>query len=199
MKRAFFFLFFLSLSRNSFSEDVRGDTFSRSGDYILYSERCRCVRSPECYHKLSSDPLSVFLSGPSSTFWRQDLMDLLRFEALVLLDPTLAFKKNNRFFQVTWEHDHIDKSDVILVWLPEEESLNSAFHSLETLFELGRFVEMRDKILVLGIHPNYPQREELELQVKKLRRDVPIVDSLEGVVGSLKELADHKGKRRTNS
>jgi hypothetical protein len=109
-----------------------------------------------------------------------------------LLDPTYS---NNdpwkRIDHIKWEHEHIEKADVLLVWLPANEGTKLHTLSFTTLFELGRFAQMKNKNLVMGIHPDYYKRNEVVLQLSILRPEVEIVSSLDELAGKLNSVVEN--------
>lgn len=166
--------------------------------YLTGSEREEGISSglsylstPEIYDSSSNDRLSVFLAGSASFPWRIEFEKKLNDHELTLIDPT--YKKNDpwtRIDHIRWEHEHIDKADVLLAWLPANEETKLHTLSLTTLFELGRFAQMKEKKIVMGIHPEYYKRNEVMLQLSILRPEVEIVSSLDELAVELNKIAE---------
>jgi hypothetical protein len=73
--------------------------------------------------------------------------------------------------QITWEFNHLKEADAILFWF-QYETLQPI-----VLFELGRW-SYTDKPLFIGVHPDYPRKYDVEVQMKLARPLTPIYDSL---------------------
>jgi hypothetical protein len=89
---------------------------------------------------------------------------------LVVLNP-LCEVVPDPLAQITWEYTRLNMADIIAFWFPQESICPI------TLFELGAHLSGNKKILV-GIHPNYPRRFDVETQVI-LAGTAPVVYSLE--------------------
>jgi hypothetical protein len=89
--------------------------------------------------------------------------------------------------QIAWEHHHLRLVDAILFWFPRETLCPIA------LYELGAW-SMTSKPLFLGVHPDYPRRQDIEVQTQLARPDVLVVYSLvdlaDQVRGWLRQEAD---------
>lgn len=59
--------------------------------------------------------------------------------------------------QIIWEHDHLARSETILFWFPKETLCPI------TLLEFGKFL-VSDKRLVVGCHPQYQRRLDVQVQ-----------------------------------
>lgn len=105
--------------------------------------------------------------------WMEDDPD--RYKALLLNprrknfpieDPTAAEK------QIKWEHDMLRKADAILFWFPKETICPIV------LYELGAW-SMRDKPIFVGVHPEYSRKQDVEIQTRLARPEVPVTYSLD--------------------
>lgn len=141
----------------------------------------RYIECPEIYE--NNDGTSVFLAGGITNCpdWQQEIVTLLEASNFVILNPRRKhFPKddnNAALNQIKWEFEHFRKSDIILFWFPKE-TINPI-----VLYELGAW-SMTSKKLVVGVHPEYVRRVDVEIQTKLARPDVTIVYSL-------KELKDN--------
>ncbi|MBB64659.1 MAG: hypothetical protein CMO81_06300 [Waddliaceae bacterium] len=143
---------------------------------------CERVQSPQLLQSCNKKGLSIFLAGTVSNSWRNTLMDSFQEDPAIFLIPINDWAhENDRSFRVTWEQQHIDEADLIVLWLAPPQANNPRTLSLTTLFELGRIIEMKDKPVIIGIHPNYPLRRELEIQLACLGRRHCLVDSVEEI------------------
>jgi hypothetical protein len=87
--------------------------------------------------------------------------------------------------QIAWEHTHLKKADVISFWFSKESI------SPITLYELGTWSMSKKRILV-GEEPGYPRIKDVKIQLRLVRPDVRVVDTLaalsEQIKGTLRSL-----------
>ena len=120
---------------------------------------------------------AVFLAGgiTGCPDWQREAVGLLRGEAVVVLNPRrAAFPINDPEAgpgQIEWEHRHLRLADAVLFWFPRETLCPIA------LYELGAW-SMTRKPLFVGVHPDYPRRQDVELQTGLARPDVAVVYSV---------------------
>jgi hypothetical protein len=77
--------------------------------------------------------------------------------------------------QITWEYEHLRRTDVILMWFCAETIQPIA------LYELGAHAA-RGTRLAVGAHPGYPRRLDVLEQLRLARPDVTVHDSLQATV-----------------
>ena len=148
----------------------------------------RYIESPDgCL--IAETDTSIFLAGGITDCpdWQAELAAMLRDTDLVLFnprrndfpihDPTAAEK------QITWEHDRLRQATAVSFWFPAETLCPIV------LYELGAW-SMTSKPIFIGIHPNYKRRQDVEIQTRLIRPDVPIVYSIADLAAALKGL-DH--------
>jgi len=71
--------------------------------------------------------------------------------------------------QITWEFLHLANSDAILFWFAKETIQPIV------LFELGRWsVSALNTPIFVGVHPEYPRRQDVEIQMKLAKPKLPI-------------------------
>lgn len=134
-----------------------------------------------------SEKASVFLAGSAAYPWREHFKGMMATDQVVFLDPMNPDADEIcREHTLKWEIEHINKADVLLVWVPKGEEASVKTLSLTTLFEVGRFVEMKNKPLVVGVEKGHYLRDELIGQLKFLRPDVIVVDSLDALATHLR-------------
>lgn len=92
------------------------------------------------------------------------------------IDDSSAARK-----QIEWEHDQLRLVSTILFWFPRETLCPI------TLYELGAW-SMTDKRMVVGVHPNYKRRQDVEIQTRLARPDIHMVYSLPDLVNDLVRL-----------
>lgn len=87
--------------------------------------------------------------------------------------------------QIIWEHQHLAQSEIIMFWFPKETLCPI------TLFELGKFL-VSDKEIIIGTHPEYQRRFDVQVQAQLVRKNIFIHDDLEEMVWSI--IHDHGRK-----
>jgi hypothetical protein len=140
------------------------------------------VEAPDTYR--SEEP-SVFLAGgiTGCPDWQSRMVDMLEDTSLVLYtprredfpieDPGAAEE------QIRWEHEYLREADAISFWFPKDSVCPIA------LYEIGAW-SMTDKPLFVGTHPEYPRKQDVEIQTGLARPDLDVAYSLEDVVDEVK-------------
>lgn len=123
------------------------------------------IKNPDVV--LYEEKSTVFLAGGCLVPWRDEFKKLLNGLPIVLLDPI-----GNEPGRPYWEHSNIDKADILLIWFPHIGDCRGS------LVELGRFLEMKNKPLFVGIDPQSPLYKEVIIQLK-VRPEVKIATSIE--------------------
>lgn len=136
------------------------------------------------------DGIGIFMGGGISGCpdWQKEmrllLSDSLVTKNEVLLNPRRAnFPMNDPNAsdeQIRWEYNNIKRADIVFFWFPCETLCPI------TLFELGIFCHSKRKVLV-GCHPNYKRRIDIEIQMSLYRPDVKVVYSLVDLAEAVKE------------
>ncbi|MBI5274645.1 MAG: hypothetical protein HY860_06315 [Chlamydiales bacterium] len=132
------------------------------------------------YQKQPNDPPALFLAGSASDPWREKLIQSLNVSSYVYLDPT-EVQDHHSLKKIRWEHRHIELASAFVVWIPKGQKSNPKTLSLNTLFDCGRFIEMKNKPLIVGIEQGYVMRDALVKELRQLRPDIIITDSLEAL------------------
>jgi hypothetical protein len=131
--------------------------------------------------------LKVFLAGgiTGTPDWQTEIMNTLKImpDNLVLFNPR---RKNFPIHdssaaetQIRWEFNKLREAHLISFWFPKE-TLNPI-----VLFELGAH-STTDKPLVVGVHPQYARKQDVEIQMSLVRPHLKIVYSLDEVVEGIK-------------
>ncbi len=129
---------------------------------------------------------SVFLAGgiTGCPDWQQELVALLDNSDLILFNPRRADfpidDPSAALEQITWEHNYLRTADAVSFWFAKD-TLQPI-----TLYELGSW-SMSDKPIFIGVHPEYPRRQDVEIQTKLIRPEVEIVYSLKKLAQQLLE------------
>ena len=97
---------------------------------------------------------------------------------------TFGDSETDDWTQIRWEFRHLAKSNMIMFWFPEETLCPIV------LFELGKFIMVPDKELFVGVHPNYPRKRDVYIQLELERPDIIISDNLEHMVDDIIESVD---------
>lgn len=134
-----------------------------------------------------SHRLGLFLAGGivSCPPWQNDVIKGLKnFDINVfnprrknfpIHDPSASFE------QIKWEFDMLRAADMISFWF-SKETLGPI-----VLFELGAHL-MTNKPIVIGIDPKYERKQDIEIQTKLIRSDIPIVYSIEDLINSISNM-----------
>ena len=121
---------------------------------------------------------TLFLAGgiTGCPDWQQEMVTMLSQTNLTLLNPRRAdfpiHDPDAALEQITWEHTHLRRAYAILFWFPCETLCPIV------LYELGAWSKT-NKPLLVGVHPDYKRRQDVEIQTKLERPDVKIVYSLQ--------------------
>ena len=142
----------------------------------------RIFQAPEPY-QIQSDEISIFLAGGISgcPHWQKHVSEQLVDTDLVLLNPrrdNFTTDRKEIGYQIAWEHEALRAATKILFWFPCDTICPIV------LYELGAW-SMTDKPLILGIHPSYERRLDVEIQTALVRPDVEIHYSLKSLIAPL--------------
>lgn len=142
------------------------------------------IESPEIYKNFDSKK-SIFLAGGITNCpdWQLEMVERLKNHDIILLNPRrkkfpinvpTASKE-----QIQWEFEHMRRADTILFWFPKESICPIA------LYELGAWC-MTDKLLWIGVHPNYERKVDIEEQTKLARPEIIIAYDLKDLADQVK-------------
>lgn len=139
------------------------------------------IEAPNIYH---GSKKSLFLAGgiTGCPNWQADIVKMLEKTSLVLLNPRREdfpiHDPTTTASQIRWEYDHLRTASAIIFWFPCETLCPI------TLYELGAW-SMTDKPIIVGIHPKYQRRRDIEIQIAFARPDIMIVYSLQELAGQV--------------
>lgn len=128
----------------------------------------------------------IFLAGgiTGCPDWQGEMVELLSSTKLTLLNPRRQNfpigDPNAALEQITWEHEALRAAARILFWFPRETICPIV------LYELGAW-SMSYKPIYVGMHPDYPRRQDVEIQTKLAKPEVEIVYSLEELASQVIE------------
>lgn len=147
----------------------------------------RYIEALEEYHP-QPDDISVFAGGGISgcTDWQKEFGQLLDDTQLIFLNPRREnFPMNDPTAaeeQIRWEFRHLPKATIAAFWFAPETLCPI------TLFELGTFMNTNHP-LVVGIHPDYKRKIDVEVQVGLYRPGTPIVYSVKDMAQAVIDLS----------
>ncbi len=146
----------------------------------------RLVKCPEIYYPKPKE-VSIFLAGGISNCpdWQTQLSSMLNDTDLVLVNPRRDnFPINDPKAaegQIKWEHSHLRRVKHISFWFPKDTLCPI------TLYECGYWLG-QDKSIVIGVHPEYKRKIDVEIQTKLVRPSIEIVYSLKDLSEQLRNI-----------
>jgi hypothetical protein len=129
---------------------------------------------------------SVFLAGTitgAKLDWQKQITESLKEFDIIVFNPRREKKPEDEAGirdQITWEFENLRRADLISFWFSNETV------GPICLYELGAHL-MTNKPIVIGMHPDYPRRFDVEVQSGLIRPGVPIVYSLEALSDKISE------------
>lgn len=146
---------------------------------------------------LSAEP-SIFLAGPTSracglTEWRQTALNFLafyKFNGTVYVPENSNDEQYDYNIQVEWEREHLNKSTVILFWVPREIHTLPGF---TTNVEFGYWMAKYPKKCIYGRPDNAENTRYLDWLYTEETGRKPIKFLSELVTGAI-ELAEELSK-----
>lgn len=128
---------------------------------------------------VSRDSISVFLAGSiTGAFnWQAEVAEKIKDLDIVVYNPRRKNWNDNdkalqEVVQIKWEFESLRKSTFISFWFSYETVAPI------TLFELGTWSASSTPILI-GAHPEYVRRRDIEIQMGLLKPDLHIYDNLD--------------------
>ena len=131
----------------------------------------------EALEEFVGNETSLFLAGgiTGCPDWQQEVVEALKDEPITLLNPRRKnFPKDDStasLEQIKWEYRHLRKASIISFWFPQETLCPIV------LYELGAW-SMTDKPILVGVHPNYQRKLDVEFQTNLVRPEVKICSYL---------------------
>jgi hypothetical protein len=149
------------------------------------------VESPnEVYSLENQSNYKLFLAGSITNCpdWQKEVIEKLKdVENLTIYNPRRADfpigDPDAAEEQITWEYNKLKEADGVSFWF-DSGSLGPI-----TLYELGRWGNSsKDKNLLIGIHPEYQRKQDVEIQTQLSRPETSIVYSIDDLVENIKKL-----------
>lgn len=144
------------------------------------------VECPEKYDLVEDVDLSLFMAGgiTGCSDWQKEFIEMLKDEDIILFNPRrkdyLEHESNITEEQISWEYNYLLKADATSFWFTQETVCPI------TLFELGKQLSL-NKLVFIGVHPNYLRKEDLLIQVGLIRPEIKIVYDLESMSKQIKQ------------
>lgn len=129
---------------------------------------------------------SVFLAGGITDCpdWQAEVVAGLEDTNLTVVNPRRADfpmgDPNAGRVQIAWEHTMLRRTRYVAFWFPCETLCPI------TLYELGAW-SMTTKPMVIGVHPDYARKLDVQVQTLLVRQDVPIVYSIEDLTAMIRK------------
>jgi hypothetical protein len=140
------------------------------------------VEAPE--RTFPASKKSIFLAGSiqGSSDWQVEVAKALKDFDIVVFNPR---RKNFPIHdpsaaeeQITWEFRMLRQADMISFWFAKETLAPIV------LFEYGAHTATQ-KPIVVGMDPKYPRRQDVEIQTKLVRPEIPITYSMEDFTNAI--------------
>lgn len=123
----------------------------------------------------------LFLGGGITNCpdWQADVVKMLEKTDIIVLNPrrSTAFTGDIADEQIRWEYAALRSAKTVLFWFPKETLCPI------TLFELGVFSQKESTRLIVGTHPDYARRFDVQVQMELSRPEVKVHDNIEDMVG----------------
>ena len=132
------------------------------------------IQAPSEY---TGDKPSIFLAGGigGAPHWQSRLAGMLCETDWAVINPRREHYPDNEPSaerdQIAWEHRHLQRASLIAFWFPAKALCPI------TLFELGTASQM-DKPIIVGAHPSYFKRFNVQVQLRLRRPEVRMVETL---------------------
>ncbi|MEE9215618.1 MAG: nucleoside 2-deoxyribosyltransferase domain-containing protein [Thermodesulfobacteriota bacterium] len=128
----------------------------------------------------------IFLAGGITNCpdWQQEVRKGLEDLEFSLFNPRRENfpinKPSASYYQIKWEYNRLQLSDLITYWFAKETIQPIV------LYELGKFMDSNYDILI-GIHPEYPRKQDVEIQTGLARPEFKFVYSLNDHIQQIRD------------
>lgn len=135
------------------------------------------IEAPDIY---TWNNTSLFIAGWISNCpdWQKKFVEYFRETNLTLINPRrYKFDIHDTSIeeqQIKWEHEHLEKSDLISFWFPKETLCPI------TLFELWKYIRS-DKKIFIWVDEKYSRKRDIEIQTRLVKPDIEICYCLESL------------------
>jgi hypothetical protein len=152
----------------------------------LKQKRMSYVEAPKEPLGLNNDPRPIiFLCGGITGVpnWQQTVKQALADYPVILFNPRREnFPMDDSSaaaLQIAWEYHWLNEADLVTFWFAKETIQPIV------LYELGRFIDT-DTDIIVSVHPDYPRKQDVEVQTFNARNGLVIQHSLEEHVEAIK-------------
>jgi len=127
---------------------------------------------------------SLFIAGWISWCpdWQKEYINYFRDTSLAVLNPRRTDfnieDKSVEIEQITWEHEHLEKADIISFWFGKETICPIV------LYELGKYANSNKEIYV-WVDPAYERKSDVEIQMDLVRPNLQVVNSLKDLANQI--------------
>ena len=155
-------------------------------------------------HPLNNTPKniisSIFLAGPvprtQTISWRAEAEQYLRNQGYngTIYNPEVSTANYENYYneQFAWEHKMLDKSDIIVFWIPRKIKNQEAL-GLTTNIEFGLYAKSNK--LIVGFPKNADEVQYIEKCCEE--NDIPCYNTLEEVLDKAISMAKNKMRSET--
>lgn len=145
------------------------------------------IESPQQYSP-ADGALSVFLAGgiTGCPDWQSTMVALLADTPLIVFNPRRAkfpmHDPSAAQAQIVWEYQYLRVVNMILFWFPCDTLCPIV------LYELGAW-SMTKKPLLIGMHPDYQRRQDVEIQTRLARPGMCLFYSLDDLARAVRAVS----------
>lgn len=132
------------------------------------------IEAPKNY---SGNEKSLFLAWwiTGCEDWQSEFIEYFKDTSLAIINPRRKdFDITNSSLeteQITWEHEHLEKADIISFWFGKETLCPIV------PYELWKYINTHKEVFI-WIEPWYQRTRDVEIQAKLVRPNMIIVDNL---------------------
>jgi hypothetical protein len=147
--------------------------------------------------------VKIFIAGGIQLCpnWQKDFIELVknyywnpafpyRFTNITFYNPRrdeYELNEKHDIEQIVWEDKHLKEADIIVFWF------SKGGHNMITLYEYGRWgTSGLKENIVVGVHPKYSRKHDVEIQTALSRPEIEIQDNLEDLVSKLFSVVRNK-------
>lgn len=132
----------------------------------------KVLNSPEQYQGKKNENVFLFLGGPiqGAENWQNKVCDdLSDINNLVITNPRREnYDGFNLDEQINWETEYLNKSDILMFWIPKEkEVIEGRVYGQTTRFEIGEWVAKCHKKIIIGIDDSFPMKKYIKKRLEK--------------------------------
>ena len=142
----------------------------------------KLITAPE---KTYTNKTSVFLAGgiTGCPNWQKQAIEKLEDTDLAIYNPRRDFfDPKNAKEQIAWENWALFQADIFSIWFSGCNQTQPI-----CLYELGKYLQIFSlEKVVIGTHPDYPRRFDVEQQLLHVDPNIPISLSLEEHIWRIK-------------